>query len=161
MQMFFKKTAIKSPTRSRSPGFVWAQTRKSVNRYYLTINSIAAFRSSSVQSAHRPFGGIAPLPAFELATSASIPAARRGAHASASCALGAPATPAAWQLTQALLYTASPSAAKTPELSSAAAAKAITFFIVPTYYRVDNNALKSSERIYQMVMPESIYELVS
>src|SRR5690606_2275178 len=60
---------------------------------YLVMYSISARKSSSVQSAHMPFGGMAFRPSRELLTSASTPLARRGSHAALSPVFGAPAAP--------------------------------------------------------------------
>src|SRR5690606_639070 len=74
------------------------------------MNSMSSFSSASVQSLHRPMGGMAFLPFLELSTSASMPAAIRGSQAALSPVLGAPAAPVPWQAMQYMLYLAGGSA---------------------------------------------------
>ena len=81
-----------------------------------------AARSSSSVAVEAPRGGMAPLPLMATFSMASMPVAMKGAHAALSPNLGAPATPAPWQVTHDLSYSALPTAGSAAGAAAAGAA---------------------------------------
>ncbi|MNJ70724.1 hypothetical protein D3C77_672040 [compost metagenome] len=84
---------------------------------------------------HMPRGGMALKPLVTLATSASIPLARRGSQAALSPLSGAMGSAPLWQAAQARLNTASGSWAACAEAAAATSdTTSISFFMVDLIY---------------------------